>query len=218
MKRLITIDGPAASGKSSVSRNVARNLGWKWVSTGAFYRGLSYVAHKEKVNPSDVSSLVKVCNSDMWSIQLAPEDTEVLYRGENVTQHIKDEVVGNYASQISHHPEVRKALLNGQRELASSEGLVAEGRDCGTVVFPQAPLKIFLTAREEARAERRAQEQGKNVEEVLKSQEKRDQQDSSRSVAPLQVAGDGFVIDTSELDLEGVVQRVLDLASERGIS
>lgn len=213
---VITIDGPAASGKSSVSRGVAEALGWNWVSTGAFYRGLGFVAQMERIDPEDVSELVKVCNSDIWEVKMSAGDTLVLYKNEDVTEKIKDEDVGRFASKVSPYPEVRSALLQAQRNCLeiSEKGLVAEGRDCGTVVFPQAALKIFLTARDEDRAQRRAVEQGKDMQEVLKSQEKRDRQDSSRATAPLQVPEGAHVIDTSQLDLAGVIASVLKLVDE----
>ena len=215
MQKIITIDGPAASGKSSVSRGVAARLGWKWVSTGAFYRGLGFVAKQEGLAAEDISQLVELCSSSVWSIEMTPQDTQVLYKGQDVTEDIKGDEVGRFASKISHHPEVREALLEAQRScFDESVGLVAEGRDCGTVVFPGAPLKIFLTARQEARAQRRAAEQGLDVEEVMKSQEKRDLRDSSRATAPMQVAEGGHIIDTSQLDLEGVIDQVLLRAGE----
>lgn len=207
---LITIDGPAASGKSSVSRAVAKELGWNWLSTGAFYRGLAFVARREEIDPDDVHKLVELSQSPIWRVEMSSEETKVFYRQEDVTRLIQDETVGNYASRISPHPEVRASLLEAQRACAEEgAGLVAEGRDCGTVVFPQAALKIFLTAREKDRALRRAQEQGKDVEAILRAQEQRDLQDSSRATAPLQVASNGIVIDTSEMGFEKVVSEVL---------
>ena len=141
--KIITIDGPAASGKSSVSREVSRRLGWNWLSSGAFYRGLAYVALQEKCASDDVEQLVKLAKSDIWRVEMAADDTYVYYRGQDVTEKIKLEKIGSMASLISPNPEVRKVLLAGQRACAGQSGLVAEGRDCGSVVFPQAPLKMF---------------------------------------------------------------------------
>ena len=210
---LITIDGPAASGKSSVSRAVAKKLGWNWVSTGAFYRGLAYVALHEKLRTDDIQGLVALCGSSLWHVEMSDAETRVIYRGQDVTRQIQDENIGSYASKVSPHPDVRNALLGPQRAcLHGGSGLVAEGRDCGTVVFPFAPLKIFLTAGGEERAQRRAQEHGKSVAEILQAQEKRDFQDRHRTTAPLQVAQGGVLIDSSQLDFVSVVAHVLEQA------
>ena len=208
-KIVVTIDGPAASGKSSVSRGVANARGWNWLSTGSFYRGLAYAALKEGLDLTDRSALVALSgNREVWSVEMTPQKTEVLYRGVKVTDDVQKEEVGNIASQISPFPEVREALLTAQRSCAELGPLVAEGRDCGTVVFPRAPVKVYLTARSDARAARRALEQGKSVEETAQAQKIRDKQDTERKTAPLQMAENSELIDTSELDLEQVIARV----------
>lgn len=206
---VITIDGPAASGKSSLSRDLAARLGWKWVSTGAFYRGLAWVAIKEGVDLSDVKALVNLCSSQVWKVDLQPEKTAVIWRGQDVSDQVFAESVGEKASQVSQLQEVRKALLQAQRDCAKDgQGLVAEGRDCGTVVFPNAALKVFLTASEAARAARRAQEKGADLGKIQASQRDRDQQDSTRNVAPLQVPNNGKVLDTDNLSLSQAVDQV----------
>lgn len=204
---IVTIDGPAASGKSSVSREIAKKYSWSWVSTGAFYRGLAYAALQKQIDLDDTKSLVDLCHDKDWSIVLTQEKTEVTFQGSDVTELINHEDVGSFASRISHHKDVRKALLEAQRNCAVGQaGLVAEGRDCGTVVFPAAPIKFYLTAKSENRAIRRALEQGSDPHEVQSAQKIRDHQDSSRKSAPLQIPENAIVIDTTELDLEGVVQ------------
>lgn len=204
---VVTIDGPAASGKSSVSRAIAKKHSWSWVSTGAFYRGLAFVALKKQIDLDDIKSLVDLCHDEEWSIELTPEKTEVVFQGMDVTEMINHEDVGSFASRISHHKEVRTALLEAQRNCAVGPvGLVAEGRDCGTIVFPDAPIKFYLTAKSENRAQRRALEQGSDLEEIQSAQKIRDHQDSSRKSAPLQIPPNAIVIDTTELDLNGVVQ------------
>lgn len=207
---VITIDGPSASGKSSVSRELARRLGWRWVSTGAFYRGLAYVALEEAVDPSQVSRLVELAQAETtWSVSLDEDKTRVFYKGQDVTGEVMAEENGTRASRISQIPEVRQALLNNQRDCAlNAVGLVAEGRDCGTVVFPQARLKIYLTASQEARALRRAREQGLNVQETQTRQTARDHQDSSRTAAPLTIPADARVVDTGDMDLVQVVDQI----------
>lgn len=213
--KVVTIDGPAASGKSSVSRNVAQKMGWDWVSTGAFYRGLSYVAQATHTDLKDEEALGQLAISNVWEVHLGQDRTKVLFEGEDVTDNIYKEEIGNVASQISHYPEVRKSLLKGQRECANKERwLVAEGRDCGTVIFPTAPLKIYLTAQSEARAQRRAAQEGTSLEETQRAQAQRDQQDSTRKAAPLQIPEQAHVIDTSTLNLEQVVERVLNLIKQ----
>lgn len=199
---VVTIDGPAASGKSSVSRELARRLGWKWISTGAFYRGLAYVAHEEQIDLNDEVALAELAHSSIWSVEMEAERTEVYYHGRSVTDAISKEEVGLWASQVSRLPKVRESLLQSQRDCEKkTKGLVAEGRDCGTVVFPQAPIKVYLTADQVRRATRRAQDMGLSVEETVASQKVRDLQDSSRKAAPLQVPENGWILDTSDLTL-----------------
>ncbi len=206
---VITIDGPAASGKSSVSRELARLLGWKWLSTGAFYRGLAFVAMKEGVEPTNIETLVSLAHSDNWNVRMDVDQTRVIYKNVDVTADILTEENGLRASKISQIPEVRSALLISQRSCAQGiPGLVAEGRDCGTVVFPEAVLKVYLTASQQERAMRRAREQGLSVEEIQSQQQTRDHQDSSRAAAPLQIPENARVVDSNGLDLAQVVEKI----------
>ena len=212
--KIITIDGPAASGKTTVSRELGKKLSWRWVSTGAFYRGLGYVAKEEECNLEDAKALAELASSDVWEVRLSDDNTLVFYKGEDVTKSIFLEEVGNIASKISPYPEVRAALLDAQRALADGSGLVAEGRDCGTVVFPNADLKLYITANSADRAKRRAIEQGESVESIAQEQKKRDHQDQSRTVAPLQVPEGARVIDTSEMDLNQTIESILNIVVE----
>jgi cytidylate kinase len=210
--KVVTIDGPAASGKSSVSREVAKTFGWKWVSTGAFYRGLAYVAQRSGTNLKSEEDLSRLANSDEWGVELALDRTKVYFQKEDVTDSIYLEDVGTAASQLSLYPKVRASLLAAQRACSRpDQWLVAEGRDCGTVVFPEAAVKIYLTAESEARAQRRATEEGRSFAETQAAQAKRDQQDSTRKTAPLQIPESAHVVDTSHMDLDEVVQVVLEL-------
>jgi cytidylate kinase len=216
MAFVVAVDGPAASGKTSVSREVAKRFGWVWVSTGAFYRGLAFAAHRLGLGVSDEGRLVSLIDSHVWSVVMEPDMTRVTFQGQDVTRDIFQEEVGSLASQISRIPSVRQALLGPQRDCAKGQyGLVAEGRDCGTVVFPQAGLKVYLTADSAARAVRRAQEQGQPVEGILEAQRIRDQSDSSRQVAPMKVAEDAVILDTTELTLDQVVDQIEELIRER---
>ncbi|MEK6773893.1 MAG: (d)CMP kinase [Bdellovibrionota bacterium] len=209
MGKVITIDGPAASGKSSVSRELAQRLSCTWLSTGAFYRGLAYVALQMNIELDDVQSISQLSQSPIWKVQMTPARTLVFFRDQDVTNLISHEDVGNFASRISHYPDVRKSLLAAQRNCATTEScLIAEGRDCGTVVFPSAEAKIYLTASSEHRAARRAAEQGSSAQEIKESQKVRDQQDATRKVAPLQIPDGAFVVDASELNLSQVVDKI----------
>lgn len=206
MGQVVTIDGPAASGKSSVSRELARRLGWRWVSTGSFYRGLAFVARELGIDQASPKDLADLAHSKEWEVLLTPERTLVLFRGRDVTELIASEDVGGIASRISHYPEVREALLGAQRACAQgANGLVAEGRDCGTVVFPDAKAKLYLTASSESRAQRRAAEHGEDPGKIIVAQKTRDLQDSSRKAAPLSVPENAHVVDTSTLNLSEVV-------------
>lgn len=209
MGKVVTIDGPAASGKTSVSRELARRLGWNWVSTGAFYRGLAFCADALKLNLEDEKKLADLSLSDRWKVEMTDTNTKVFLDGNDVTEKINHENVGSIASKISHYPLVRKNLLTPQRQCADrTEGLVAEGRDCGTVVFPKAEVKIYLTARQEDRAERRAKELGLSTEEMVQTTSLRDQQDTNRKAAPLQIPENAFVVDTTHLNFEQVVDLI----------
>ena len=209
-QNVITIDGPAASGKSSVSRELSRLLGWRWVSTGAFYRALGFVAESEGVALDNAADLVRLCGEALlWDVRLDADKTRVYYKDKDVTTIVMSEAAGGLASQISQIPEVRRALLANQRACANSgKGLVAEGRDCGSVVFPNAALKIYLTASQEERALRRAREQGLDVEHTLDQQHTRDTRDTQRSTAPLQIPDGARLVNSNGMDLEQVVQQI----------
>jgi cytidylate kinase len=213
---LITIDGPAASGKTTISRELARRLGCPWVSTGAFYRGLAFVALAKKVDLAEETELAALSAAPSWRVELTDQDTLVFFEGRDVTESLKADEMGRAASRVSQFPAVRRNLLAAQRACFRPErGLVAEGRDCGTVVFPSADLKIFLTADSEARAQRRADQAGGSVADIRASQIQRDLQDKSRSSAPMQVPDNAEVIDTSTMTLSAVIAHVERLAKGR---
>lgn len=213
---VITIDGPAASGKSSVSRELARRLGWNWVSTGAFYRGLAFAALQLQIDLDDVKALAELTHNPVWSVRMDDARTRVFFKDQDVTDLIAHEDVGNFASKVSHYPDVRKALLDAQRSCSDGpQGLVAEGRDCGTVVFPQAQAKVYLTASSEHRAARRAAELGLAQDDMAKAQQKRDHQDSTRKVAPMAVPEDALVVDTTALNLDQVVEAVVQYVKDK---
>lgn len=210
MGYVIAIDGPAASGKTSVSRELAARLGCDWVSTGAFYRGLAYVCREMNVALDDETAIAKLAADDsVWEVRMGKAQTDVIFKGQIVTELLNHEGVGAVASKISQMPAVREALLPLQRDCHSNDrGLVAEGRDCGTVVFPQAHVKVYLTANQQDRAARRALELGVSTEETVAAQKIRDKQDSTRTVAPMQAAVDAYILDSTHLSLTEVVDAV----------
>jgi cytidylate kinase len=228
---LIVIDGPAGAGKSTVARRIAEDLGAALLDTGAIYRSLAWVARARAVDWGDESGLATIAGQLQVEFRPPPEPggsqhvliwapLEPRQEGPlDLTAQIRTPDISEGASQVSRHPAVRAALLGIQRAIAatavgSGRGCVAEGRDMGTVVFPEARHKFFLTASRAARARRRHQEllaKGREatVEQVEAEMSRRDQRDSSREAAPLQQAEDAVLIDSSELDIEAVVARIL---------
>lgn len=211
---VITIDGPAASGKSTISRLVAESLGWKWVSTGAFYRTIGLLCLRKDVDMSDEKQVLAAFEFEDWDIQLEKDQTHVLMDGKDVSDQIYQEDVGSAASKISQHQKVRQAILKAQRDCQNEKGLVAEGRDCGSVIFPEAPLKIFITADPEKRAIRRAKQEGLDLQKVLSDQKVRDKQDKERKEAPMKPAPGAIEIDNSELEISQAVDKILALAKK----
>jgi CMP/dCMP kinase len=206
---IVTIDGPSASGKSSVSRALAKRHGWPWLSTGAFYRGLAVVAKAKGIPVHDEMLLVALAESDEWSVHMTQDRTLVSWQGKDISEQVYREETGADASKISQLPKVRASLLESQRQCSANvKGLVAEGRDCGTVVFPNAQVKIYLTAGSEERFARRAREEGRDVAETRAAQTQRDLQDATRASAPMQVPPNAIIVDTSSMDLNAVIEVV----------
>lgn len=212
---LIAIDGPAGSGKSSVARAVAEKLGFANLNTGAVYRAVALLALREGVNLDDGASLAEVCR------RVSLDERGALVDGVLVRESaLRTPEVSAAASTVSARPEVRAVLLEVQREAAreasTQRGAVVEGRDIGTVVLPDAELKIFLSAAPEERARRRAHQTGREEEldRIREAMRERDRQDSERETSPLKPAPDAVTLDTTSLDLDSVVSRVLELARE----
>ena len=205
---LITVDGPSASGKSSLSQSLAEKLSWKWLSTGVFYRGLARLSLHRKVKKE--KEIAKLIDAEDWRVLLSDEQTLFLHEGKDITKSVYTEEVDDLASRLAGFPLIRKALLPYQRKCFdknSPGGLVAEGRDCGTVVFPFAELKIYLTAEDNIRAARRAGQRGSSVDEVMTLQKKRDQQDISRADSPLCQPKGAFIIDTGACNFKEMVEK-----------
>lgn len=207
---VIAIDGPAASGKGTVAARLARALGFVYLDSGALYRLVALQAERLGVSFDEGAALARVASS----LDVRFDDGEIWLAGDRVTDAIREEAIGSGASRVAAHPELRQALLERQRAFLRPPGLVAEGRDMGTVVFPQAALKIFLTATAEARAERRHKQLmekglGANIQTLLQEIQQRDERDSARTAAPLKPAEDAVILDTTELGIQQVVDRIL---------
>ena len=216
---IVAIDGPAGAGKSTVARQLARRLGFTIIDTGAIYRSVALAAQRAGISWEDDNGLARLLDAGLG---LTFQGERVLLRGEDVTEAIRTPEISRGASVVSARPVVRQKLLQLQRDLgrAAPRGAVLEGRDIGTVVFPDADVKFFLTASDEARAQRRhaeLNEKGLSVPlpEVLTDQRRRDKDDTERAIAPLRAAVDAVVVDTTGFDLEQVVERCFREASHR---
>ncbi|NYT24020.1 (d)CMP kinase [Alcaligenaceae bacterium] len=213
---VITIDGPTASGKGTIAGRVAGRLGWAVLDSGALYRLTALGVLRSGCGADDVDGVAGVAAR----LDVVFQGERILLGGEDVAGAIREEHIGNLASRIAAYPPVRAALLQRQRDFRRHPGLVADGRDMGTVVFPDAPLKIFLVADVEARAERRYKQlKGKgfsvNLSDLLEDMRIRDQRDRDRASAPLVPAEDAVMIDSSALSIEQTVEAVLDLWSKK---
>src|SRR6187399_2672598 len=218
---IVTIDGPSSSGKGTISRIVASRVGWNLLDSGALYRLVALGGILRNLDPDDVEEHVAVARSmrvEFGSVGAGEE--RVLLDGKDVTQKIRTEQAGAGASRVAVWPAVRTALTDRQRSFARAPGLIADGRDMGTVIFPGAQLKVFLTASAEERAQRRHKqliEKGSAGSLAALSREiaERDLRDSTRQVAPLKPAPDAQLLDSTGLSIEAVVERVLSLGRER---
>ncbi|MDT8384938.1 MAG: (d)CMP kinase [Gammaproteobacteria bacterium] len=219
---VITIDGPTASGKGTIARLIAQRLGWHILDSGALYRLVALAAEKHSIALDDVESLQPLAaHLDVEFV--APEETDemlILLEGEDVTRELRTETCGNGASKVAALPVVREALLARQRAFLQPPGLVADGRDMGTVVFPDAVLKIFLTASAEERARRRYNQLkdkglGVTMRSLLEEIAERDERDRNRTASPLVPAEDAEVLDTSTLGIDEVVDHLWQLCQRR---
>jgi cytidylate kinase len=220
---IVTIDGPSGSGKGTISRAVAVRVGWHFLDSGALYRLVALAGLKRGLKPEDEEGHARLAASLDVRFDVRPDGSDVvLLEGEVVTDEIRSEVAGQGASRVAAWPGVRSALLERQRAFARSPGLVADGRDMVTVVFPGADLKVFLTASRDERALRRykqLKDKGSDVSLAALSREitERDLRDSTRTVAPLKPAPDAEVIDSTGLTVEQVVDRVMAAGRMRAL-
>lgn len=211
---VIAIDGPAGAGKSTVARALAERLGFTYLDSGAMYRCVALAGLERGVDLDDEAAM----NELAGALEIALDGDRVALDGRDVSAAIREPRVSEASSRVSVHPGVREAMVDRQRELISGGRYVAEGRDIGTVVSPEAPLKVFLTASPEERARRRAEQTGDDLEAVLVSQRERDARDETREHSALRAAEDAVEIDTTGLALDQVVDRVVNLARQRGLA
>lgn len=217
---VLTIDGPSGAGKGAVSAVVAERLGWHLLDSGAVYRAVALAALERGIDPDDDAALAALCENLDLQFRSGDDGIAVLLDGAAVDKRLRSEEVSVAASVVASRPAVRRALLGLQREFRQAPGLVADGRDMGTVVFSDAPVKVFLDAGVEERARRRhkqLKEKGESVKfsRLFHDLAERDRRDRERAVSPTVPAPDATVIDSTELTLEQVVERILDLVAER---
>ena len=212
----IAIDGPAGAGKSTIAKLVAKELGFIYVDTGAMYRGLAVHFLKKGIVPGEVEKIEAACEDAKVELGYENGVQQVYLNGENITSQLREEAVGNMASVSSVVPEVRKKLVELQQKLARETDVVMDGRDIGTVVLPDADVKVYLTASVETRAKRRfleLQEKGEpaDLAKIAADIEDRDYRDMHRDISPLRQAEDATLVDSSDMTIEQVVERILEL-------
>ncbi len=220
-KYSIAIDGPAGAGKSTLARALAKELGYYYVDTGAIYRTVAYFLDLLGISPKDVDGVERYIDELTIQIEYDEEGKQhMIMNGMDVTGEIRTQDISQKASLVSAHAVVREVLLDMQREVAKNHNVIMDGRDIGTVVLPKADVKIFLTAAPEVRAKRRYDEliakgQKAKLETILKEIQQRDYQDTHRPIAPLKMARDSVKLDTSELDIPGVMAEMRRIIREK---
>jgi len=213
---VITIDGPGGAGKGTISTLIASRLGWHYLDSGAMYRLLALAALRQGIASSDEQALVNIAAKMKVTFSIKGAEAEVWLNGDQVSSAIRSEECGVMASEIAVHGVVRDALLARQKAFRQTPGLVADGRDMGTVVFPDATLKVFLTASTDERAQRRYKQLiAKGIDvilcDLLKDIQARDERDTTRTLSPLRPAEDAKIIDTTDLSIDQVVEQIMNL-------
>jgi CMP/dCMP kinase len=219
-KFVIAIDGPAGAGKSTIASRLAKTLGYINLESGAMYRALGLKALERGVSVGDGAALLALAEGSKIELQPTPEGNRVLLDGRDVSTRIRERDVTDAASRVSTHPQVREWMVNRQREMGAQGGVIMEGRDIGTVVFPNAEVKVFLDADSSVREGRRvnqanAQDDPHRAEQLKKELRERDRRDSTRATAPLQAAPDAVHIDSSSMGIEQVIARVEEIVEEK---
>jgi len=217
---VVAIDGPAGAGKSSVAKGLARDLGYTYIDTGAMYRAVGVLATEQSIALDDAPALQVLVASLQFTFVWQDAELQTVVNGRNLSRAIRTPDAAMNASTVSKVPEVRSGLVARQREMGRAGGVVMEGRDIGTVVFPNAGLKVFLSASAQVRGRRRwlqMKERGQDADlaEVIDEVERRDHQDRSRAADPLRAAEDAVILDTSEMDLEEVLAALAELVAQR---
>ena len=220
MKYNIAIDGPAGAGKSTIAKKLAKDLGYIYVDTGSMYRAMAYYFLMNNIKSDDVEMISKACQNVEISIVYKDGEQQVILNGENINAYIREEKVGNMASATSVYPVVREKLVELQRQLAKRENVVMDGRDIGTVVLPDANVKIFLTASSKVRAKRRYDELTAkgiscDIDEIEKDIIDRDERDMNRETSPLRQADDAVFLDSSYMDIDEVVNAMKDIIKDK---
>ena len=216
----IAIDGPAGAGKSTIAKRLAKELGYIYVDTGAMYRAMAYYFLKNQISAEDENRIAAACEHVDITIRYQDGEQQVILNGENVNGVIRNEEVGNMASSTSVYPVVRKKLVELQQQLAVKENVIMDGRDIGTVVLPNADVKINLTASSKVRAKRRYDEltsKGEvcDLEQIEQDIIDRDYRDMNRETSPLKQADDAVLLDSSDLDIDGVVEKMKEIIKSR---
>ena len=217
----LAIDGPAGAGKSTIARRLAKELGYMYVDTGAIYRTVAYFFDLWGVSPKDIDGITRYIDELNVGIEYDEDGGQhMILNGLDVTEDIRTPEISQKASIVSAHAIVRDMLLDMQRDVAKQHNVIMDGRDIGTVVLPRATVKIFLTASAEVRAKRRCDEMTAkgmkaNYDQVLKDIQQRDYQDTHREVAPLKMCRDSIKLDTSELDIDGVIAAMKDIIAKK---
>lgn len=217
---VVTVDGPGGVGKGTLALKLSQKLGWHLLDSGAIYRAYAIFALNQELDLENEDLLVAKIPEFSMAVNIEDDKVQIYVCDENVTSRLRLEITGSSASIIAKHPKIREALFHYQRDRAVAPGLIADGRDMGTVVFPEAPLKIFLTASAEVRAERRYKEligagESVNIAQILGEIQMRDERDQNRSVSPLVPAHDAVIIDTSDSTRDEVFNQVWQLVIDR---
>ena len=215
----IAIDGPAGAGKSTIAKKLAKELGYVYVDTGAMYRAMAYYFLTNNISSDDEAAIAKACDNVNVSIAYKNNEQQVLLNGENISDKIRNEEVGNMASATSVYPVVRTKLVELQRQLAQKENVIMDGRDIGTVDLPNANVKIYLTASSKVRAQRRFDELTEKgisckFDEIEKDIIDRDYRDMHRETSPLKQADDAVLLDSSDMDIDAVIEKMKEIIRE----
>lgn len=220
MSYSIAIDGPAGAGKSTIAKRIAKELQFIYVDTGAMYRAMAIYFMKQNIDSSDEQAINAGCKNVDITIEYLDGEQQVILNGENVTSMLRTEAVGKMASKTSIYTEVRSKLVDLQRKLAKTSNVIMDGRDIATTVLPDAEVKIYLTASVEARATRRFEElkskgENPNFEEIKADIENRDYADMHRKISPLKQAKDAILVDSSNMTIEDVVNKVVEIKNQK---